>query len=148
MVKASQWIREYNGLRLVVLDAARPLSIQQLMWTDILLPNGNKEKFVSSPQIGPYIILVPRLMLPIPTSKGYLDMGTSFEFIFRYGLYSKRRLFVKMENSISNNIKTEIFTKAMTTAGFRRLNRVVAFYFVFAKLCKNALSIFVSRYIR
>jgi hypothetical protein len=25
---------------------------------------------------------------------------------------------------------------------------VVAFYFVFAKLCKNALSIFVSRYIR
>lgn len=81
VIKASALLKEQNpNLRLVILDAARPLSIQQLMWTDISLPNGNKEKFVSSPQIGSLHNFGAAVDVTLTTTEGiYLDMGTSFD---------------------------------------------------------------------
>lgn len=81
VVSASHLLKQQNpNLRLVVLDAARPLTIQKQMWTDISLPNGNKEKFVSSPQIGSlhnFGAAVDVTLYEEPI--GFLDMGTSFD---------------------------------------------------------------------
>lgn len=81
LIKASALLKEQKpNLRLVILDAARPLSIQHLMWTDISLPNGNKEKFVSSPQIGSLHNFGAAVDVTLITTEGiYLDMGTSFD---------------------------------------------------------------------
>lgn len=121
LVKASQWIREYQSdLRLVVLDAARPLSIQQLMWTDILLPNGNKEKFVSSPQIGSlhnYGAAVDVTLYQL--SKGYLDMGTSFDSFSDTAYTVNEDYLLKSGKLHQQQYQNRKFLrKAMTTAGF------------------------------
>ncbi|MGQ9846143.1 MAG: M15 family metallopeptidase [Bacteroidales bacterium] len=81
IVKASALLKEQKpNLRLVILDAARPLSIQKLMWTDIVLPNGDKEKFVSSPQIGSLHNFGAAVDVTLSTAEGnYLDMGTSYD---------------------------------------------------------------------
>lgn len=81
LIKASTLLKQLRpDLRLVVLDAARPLSIQQIMWTDVNLPNGNKEKFVASPQIGSlhnYGAAVDVMLCN--NKKEYLNFGTSFD---------------------------------------------------------------------
>jgi D-alanyl-D-alanine dipeptidase len=81
LAHASVLLKKTNPLyRLVVLDAARPLSIQQKMWVDINLPNGNKEKFVASPQIGSLHNFGAAVDISIANKDGkYLDMGTSFD---------------------------------------------------------------------
>lgn len=121
LVKASQWIREYQSdLRLVVLDAARPLSIQQLMWTDILLPNGNKEKFVSSPQIGSLHNFGAAVDVTLyRLSKGYLDMGTSFDS-FSDTAYTINEDYLLRTGKLNQQQyqNRRLLRKVMTIAGF------------------------------
>ncbi len=79
--QASAWLKKYNpSYRLVILDAARPVSIQQKMWLDIPLPDGDREKFVSSPQIGSLHNFGAAVDVTIADQHGhYLDMGTGFD---------------------------------------------------------------------
>lgn len=81
LAQASALLKQQRvDLRLEVLDAARPLSIQQMMWTDVNLPNGNKEKFVSSPQIGSLHNYGAAVDVTLCNShKQNLDFGTSFD---------------------------------------------------------------------
>ncbi len=81
LVKASTILRaEHPELRLVVLDAARPLSIQKQMWVDVNLPGGNKEKFVASPSIGSLHNYGAAVDVTLAYTDGrYLDMGTPYD---------------------------------------------------------------------
>ncbi|GAB4459752.1 MAG: hypothetical protein Fur0028_13320 [Bacteroidales bacterium] len=121
LVYASQLIKEHQSdLRLVILDAARPLSIQQLMWTDILLPNGNKEKFVASPQIGSLHNFGAAVDVTLyQLSKGYLDMGTSFDS-FSDTAYTVNEDYLLKSGKLNKQQyqNRKILRKAMTTAGF------------------------------
>jgi len=81
LVKASTLLKNYDpNLRLVLLDAARPLSIQQQMWVDVNLPGGEKEKFVTNPQIGSLHNYGAAVDVTLATKEGdYLDMGSPYD---------------------------------------------------------------------
>jgi len=121
LAKASQLLRsEHASLRIVVLDAARPLSIQQQMWTDVNLPNGNKEKFVASPYIGSLHNYGAAVDVTLCNQNGiYLDMGTSFDSFSdtAYTINEEDLLRVgKLTQTQYQNRK--LLRKIMTAAGF------------------------------
>ncbi len=121
LVKASALLRQQKSeLRIAVLDAARPLSIQQMMWTDVNLPNGNKEKFVSSPQIGSLHNYGAAVDVTLCNSqKENLDFGTSFDS-FSDTAYTVNEEFLLKSGKLTQQEydNRKLLRKVMTASGF------------------------------
>ncbi len=121
LARASALLRSWHpDLRLVVLDAARPLSIQKQMWVDVTLPNGEKEKFVANPDLGSLHNFGAAVDVTLAKSDGtLLDMGTPYDTFSELAytvnedaLIKKGKLTVEQVNN------RRILRKAMTAAGF------------------------------
>ncbi len=121
LVKASAILTNYNPeLRLVLLDAARPLSIQKLMWVDVNLPSDEKEKFVADPKIGSLHNYGAAVDVTLAKNNGeYLDMGSP------YDAFSEISYTINEEINMKKGILTKqqvenrrLLRKVMTEAGF------------------------------
>lgn len=67
---------------LIVWDAARPRSVQQLMWDTLKMPFNEKIKFLSNPKLGSQHNFGEAVDLSILNDKQQLlDMGTAFDYI-------------------------------------------------------------------
>lgn len=65
---------------LVVLDAARPASVQEMMWTNAKLSAADKTRFLASPSVGSLHSYGAAVDVTIADGSGtYLDMGTAFD---------------------------------------------------------------------
>lgn len=83
LIKASQLLRRDNpGLRLLVYDAARPLSIQHILWNKLdSLSEEERKKYVAHPDessIHNYGCAVDLTLFDLETGRP-LDMGTPFD---------------------------------------------------------------------
>ncbi len=121
LVKASTLLKQqYPHLRLVVLDAARPLSIQKIMWKDINLPSGEKEKFVANPAITSLHNYGAAVDVTLADTTGkYLDMGTWFDsFSDTAYTISEELLYKNGKLTLKQYLNRKILRKIMIDAGF------------------------------
>lgn len=113
---------KYPNYRLLVYDAARPLSVQKVLWESLdELPVRERRNYVADPKVGSihnFGCAVDLSIMDIQTGRP-LDMGTSFDF-FGYEAYPR------MEKQMINEGKLnpiqisnrEILRDAMMANGF------------------------------
>jgi len=121
LIKASQILHSINpDLRLVLLDAARPLSIQKQMWVDIKLPNGEKEKFVANPEIGSLHNYGAAVDVTLADKQGnYLDMGTEYDSFDEKAFTINENYLLLTGKLTQKQIQNrQLLRKVMTQAGF------------------------------
>ena len=82
LVRAQQWLRQMHpGLSLLVYDAARPVSVQKIIWESLDVPAGERGKFASNPRNGSLHNFGAAVDLTICDSTGRaLDMGCPFDY--------------------------------------------------------------------
>lgn len=126
LVMASKALQEkYPNYRLLVYDAARPLTVQYKLWSllDTIPPN-KREDFVANPSIGSIHNFGSAVDLTIydDSLKKPLDMGTKFDF---FGDLAYPRLEFKMieEGKLSKEQQANriILRDVMTSVGYMRI---------------------------
>ncbi|GAA4410656.1 M15 family metallopeptidase [Nibrella viscosa] len=82
LAQASAYLRQQlPDLRLLVYDAARPLSVQQILWDTLNVPLKEKAKYVADPKEGSIHNYGCAVDLTIATAAGKpLDMGTQYDY--------------------------------------------------------------------
>lgn len=82
LLKAQAFLKDQHpGYRLVVYDAARPTSIQKIIWDSLKMPSVEKGKFACSPRNGSLHNYGAAVDLSILDENGHeLDMGCPFDF--------------------------------------------------------------------
>ncbi len=111
---------EYPGFALLVYDAARPLSVQQLMWDTINVPVREKTKYLSNPQQGSLHNYGAAVDLTIADSLGVeLDMGTSYDY-FGELAYPRKEAIMLAQGKLTNQqvLNRQLLRKVMFRAGF------------------------------
>ncbi|MCX7954682.1 MAG: M15 family metallopeptidase [Bacteroidales bacterium] len=120
IVKASKLLKQKcKDCRLVILDAARPLTFQKKMWLDIKLPSNEKEKFVTSPEVYSLHNFGAAVDVTIYKNGKYLDMGSDFDE------FSERSFTIAETYLLKNGVLTYeqyknrlLLREIMTKAGF------------------------------
>jgi D-alanyl-D-alanine dipeptidase len=121
LVHAQKILHEkYPFYSLIVYDAVRPLHIQRMMWDTLVLPPGEKTKYLSNPDNGSLHNYGAAVDLSIIDENGIpLDMGTPFDFfgdkahpvkekeMLEQGILSEREVFNR-----------EMLREIMRKAGF------------------------------
>ncbi|HNW69458.1 MAG TPA: M15 family metallopeptidase [Bacteroidales bacterium] len=111
---------QHPGYRLVVYDAARPVSIQKIIWDSLKMPSLEKGKFACNPRHGSLHNYGAAIDVSILDEKGHeLDMGCPFDFfgplaypVMESQLLSEGRL---SQQQISNR---KLLRQVMYKAGF------------------------------
>lgn len=123
LAKANTYLKNENpNLRLIVYDAARPLSIQQILWESLdSIPPKLRKNYVADPAEGSIHNYGCAVDLSIfnKSSNQDLDMGTKYDF-FGYEAYPRKEKEM-LERGILNidQIKNrELLRKVMTQAGY------------------------------
>ena len=82
LVKAQKYLKDtFPDYNLIIFDAARPLTIQQIMWDSVKMPERLKYKYIANPQIVSMHCYGAAVDLSIVDDSGNeLDMGTEFDF--------------------------------------------------------------------
>jgi len=83
LINAQQYLNEIKpGYHLLVLDAARPRSVQQIFWDTLKMPVSEKVKFVANPKNGSLHNFGAAVDITISDeNKVPLDMGCPYDFI-------------------------------------------------------------------
>ncbi len=126
LAKANQFLKEkYPNYRLLVYDAARPLSVQYTFWNLLdSIPPKKREDFVSNPVIASihnFGSAVDLTVYDLTTQKP-LDMGTSYDF-FGDLAYPRLESFMLKTKQLSQNQLDNrlILRNAMRKAGYGRI---------------------------
>lgn len=119
--KAQKYLKEeYPNYSLLVFDATRPRSVQQMMWDSLKMPIHEKTKFVSNPKNGSLHNFGAAVDLTIIDENGNeLDMATTYDFIGKLA-YPRLEKSLLKENKITQeqiNNRT-LLRKVMKKAGF------------------------------
>ncbi|MDZ7934304.1 MAG: M15 family metallopeptidase [Emticicia sp.] len=126
LVKASKNLQEkYPDYRLLVYDAARPLTVQHILWNLLdSIPPKKREDFVANPADGSIHNFGSAIDLTVydNVSKKPLDMGTKYDF---FGDLAYPRLESKMlktgklsSQQVANRI---VLREAMIKSGYMRI---------------------------
>ncbi len=126
LVKASKALQEkYPDYRLLVYDAARPLTVQHTLWNLLdSIPPKKREDFVANPAIASIHNFGSAIDLTVydNLSKKPLDMGTKYDF---FGDLAYPRLEYKMlkegkltKEQVANRL---ILREAMIKSGYMRI---------------------------
>jgi len=112
--------RDHPAHSLIVYDAARPLSVQQLMWDSIEVPEWEKTKYLSNPLHGSLHNYGAAVDIGITDSLGNeLDMGAPYDF-FGELAYPRKETILLAQGRLTalqvNNRK--ILRSIMYEAGF------------------------------
>jgi zinc D-Ala-D-Ala dipeptidase len=119
-------MKKYPTLRLLVYDAARPLSIQRILWSKLdSIPPKKRKDFVADPAEGSihnFGCAVDLTLYNISTKKT-LDMGTSYDF-FGYLAYPRleKEFFEKGKLSAQHLKNRAILRKTMQNSGFQPIS--------------------------
>ncbi len=123
----AQWyLKQVNAdYSLLVLDAARPLHIQQMMWDSVRLPEEKKQKYLTPASVTSlhnYGVALDITILDTRSGK-VLDMGTDFDHfgdlsqpIFEEEYLQKKIL---TKEQVDNR---RLLRKAMKSAGFKHIS--------------------------
>ena len=123
LARASDFLRkEHPNYHLLIYDAARPNSVQQILWDEIKVPERQKPQYVANPKIGSIHNFGCAVDLTVANAKGVpLDMGTPYDF---FGPLAYPRMESQMlaqgkltKQQLANR---QVLRQAMTQAGFRQ----------------------------
>jgi D-alanyl-D-alanine dipeptidase len=116
--------KKYPGYHLLIYDAARPLSIQWVLWNTLTqYPPAERQKYVADPKQHSIHNYGSALDLTVADEKGKpLDMGTKYDFFGDLAYPSKEKQFLSSgklsQKAYQNRL---ILRQAMQTAGFMRI---------------------------
>lgn len=105
---------------LVVLDAARPLSFQKIMWNEANLKPSEKEKFLANPSYGSLHNFGAAVDLTISDAEGrWLDMGTDYDSFEDLAWPALEKTFLKNGQLTKEQYKNRALLRSiMTESGF------------------------------
>ncbi len=122
LAKASTILKKSNpGYKLLIYDAARPNSVQYILWDALEVPLRQKPQYVADPKIGSIHNFGCAVDLTVVNALGIpLDMGTPYDF---FGPLAYPRMESQMlkagKLSKAELANRNILRKAMNEAGFR-----------------------------
>lgn len=111
---------EHPGYRLLIWDAARPVSVQQEMWDKLDVPIGTRHWYVANPQRGSLHNYGMAVDLTILDNNGkLLDMGTDFDH-FGHPAYSSMETYYEQTGQLTSTQATNrrYLANLMRRAGF------------------------------
>ncbi|MFY9311034.1 MAG: M15 family metallopeptidase [Bacteroidia bacterium] len=118
---AQQYLKtEFPYYNLVVYDAARPRSVQRIMWDTVEIPYAHRGKFLSSPGGGSLHNFGAAVDISIIDDSGFeLDMGTPYDY-FGELAYPQAESRMLMQGKLTHRqlFNREILRSAMQKAGF------------------------------
>ncbi len=126
LVKANQYLKvKHPTYRLLVYDAARPLTVQHTFWNLLdSIPPKKREDFVSNPAIGSihnYGSAVDLTVYDLVTKKP-LDMGTEYDFFGDLAYPRLENMMLKKGKLTQEHINNRlVLRKAMEQAGYERI---------------------------
>ena len=87
LIKAQKILKEkFPFYSLIIYDGVRPLSIQQMMWDELQVPEKMKDKYVSNPEVGSLHNFGCAVDLSIVNEDGWeMDMGTPYDYFGELG---------------------------------------------------------------
>ena len=105
---------------LIIYDGVRPLSIQQLMWDEIKVPEKLKDKYVSNPEIGSLHNYGCAVDVSIVNENGWeMDMGTPYDFFGELGHpIAEPRMIDEGKLTWRQFENRKLLREVMTQAGF------------------------------
>jgi zinc D-Ala-D-Ala dipeptidase len=102
------------GYRLIIYDAARPHSIQQMMWDSLKMPIWEKVKFLADPVSGSVHNYGCAVDLSIVDEKGKaLDMGTPYDFSGDLSMPSKENILLSEGKITSKQVENRQLLRTM-----------------------------------
>ncbi|MDU0808590.1 M15 family metallopeptidase [Aquirufa regiilacus] len=116
--------KKYPGYHLLIYDAARPLSIQWVLWNTLTqYPPAERQKYVADPKQHSIHNYGSALDLTVADASGKpLDMGTKYDFFGDLAYPSKEKQFLAAgklsQKAYQNRL---ILREAMQSAGFMRI---------------------------
>jgi zinc D-Ala-D-Ala dipeptidase len=122
LTEAQKYLKELQpGYSLVIYDAARPMSIQQMLWDSLRVPGREKGKYVSNPKHGGslhnYGAAVDASI--IDHSGAALDMGCPFDHFGELAYpASESKLLASGELKVYQVANRKLLRKVMYHAGF------------------------------
>lgn len=114
---------KFPNYSLLILDAARPVSVQQKMWKILDMPSAEKTKYLSNPQNGSLHNYGAAVDLTIVNEFGEeLDMGTPYDF-FGEEAHPAKEMQMLLEGKLTEEqIKNrKLLREVMQKAGFSQL---------------------------
>lgn len=120
--KADSLLFQSNpDLKLLILDAARPLYVQQIIWDSTDIPLNLKVKYLSNPKSHSIHNYGAAIDLTIIDSDGIeLDMGTPYDFFGPEAHPVKEKSMLSEGRLTSEHIRNrKLLREVMTKAGFR-----------------------------
>lgn len=122
LVNAQKYLREINtGFSLLVYDAVRPVSLQQIIWDSIKVPKAERGKYVANPKNGGSLHNFGAAVdVGIIDSTGKkLDMGCEFDYFGELAYPVSEAKFLRSgelsETQVSNR---KLLRLVMSRAGF------------------------------
>lgn len=87
VLKAQKILKEkFPFYSLIIYDGVRPLSIQQMMWDELQVPEHLKDKYVSNPEVGSLHNFGCAVDVSIVNEDGWeMDMGTPYDYFGELG---------------------------------------------------------------
>ena len=112
--------QEFPFYSLIVFDAARPLSIQKIMWDEMQVPENQKDNYVSNPEIGSLHNYGCAVDVSIINEDGLLlDMGTPYDFFGRLAYpIAEQEMMDECKLSSRQYENRKLLRRIMTNAGF------------------------------
>ncbi|MEX0608946.1 MAG: M15 family metallopeptidase [Balneolaceae bacterium] len=122
--KASSLLKEGNPhLRLMIYDAARPRSVQQILWDVVDLPENEKSTYVANPKTGSIHNYGCAIDLTISDLDGNeLDMGTDYDDFSEIAHINQEEQLIKKGELNETQVKNRrLLRQVMTDAGFQTI---------------------------
>lgn len=87
LANAQKKLKEkYPYYSIVIFDGVRPLSIQKTMWDELQVPENQKDKYVSDPEVGSLHNYGCAVDVSIVNEEGWqMDMGTPYDYFGELG---------------------------------------------------------------
>jgi zinc D-Ala-D-Ala dipeptidase len=112
--------KRYPFYSLIIYDGVRPLSIQQTIWNELQIPEKNKNKYVSDPQIGSLHNYGCAIDVSIVNENGWeMDMGTPYDYFGELGHpIAESKMIKEGKLSWRQFENRKLLREVMTEAGF------------------------------
>lgn len=121
VMKAQKILKEkYPFYSLIIYDGVRPISIQQMMWDEVKVPEHLKDKYVSNPEVGSLHNYGCAVDVSIVNEDGWeMDMGTPYDYFGELGHpIAEQRMIGEGKLTWRQFENRKLLREVMTQAGF------------------------------
>ena len=121
LINAQKLLKEkFPFYSLIVYDGVRPLSIQQMMWDELQVPEKLKDKYVSNPEVGSLHNFGCAVDVSIVNEEGWtMDMGTPYDYFGELGHpIAEHRMIEEGKLTWRQFENRKLLREVMTASGF------------------------------